>query len=54
MYKRLPNAVSDGKAALCGLGEVVVASGLLLVVSNHLLPLSTQGLFPLLQMFTLL
>jgi len=33
------NVVSDWNAALWGLGEVVVASGLLLVVSNWLLPL---------------
>lgn len=37
VYSRLLSAVSDGKIALYGLGEVVVASGLLLVASNQLL-----------------
>lgn len=40
------NVVSNRKAALCGLGEVVMASGLLLVASNQLLPLSTPRSFP--------
>lgn len=41
-----PNAVSNRKAALCGLGEVVVASGLLQVASNQLLPLSNPRSLP--------
>lgn len=53
VYNPLLNAAPDRKAVLCNVGEVVVASGLLLVVLNQLLPLSAQGLFPLLQMFML-
>lgn len=41
----LPMA-ADGKAALCDLGEVLVASGLLLPPPNRLLTLSTPRSLP--------